>query len=72
MYKWRVVVYLSCHDRVLDCIYHGDDTNSDSVAKAVFQGKADTDFVGLRGWTDNSNIFIRVRDIAAFDISPLK
>ena len=69
-YYWAVKFYMKNGD-VFQGMYVGPETSSGDVANKVLSGN-DSTFSGLFGKDENHNLFVRVGEIQAIDISLIK
>lgn len=67
MYNWKITFYMK-NGQTIKGIYHGEERNSDSVARKLLVG-TDNTFCGCRGENDDSNLLVKIGEIAAADIS---
>ena len=68
MYKWNIDIVLKGSGVILPCIYDGPENNSYDVILKLFQGKQDSEWIGLGGNNGNSQTFMKVGEIASVDI----
>ena len=71
-YSWTVIFYMKNGD-VIHGLYIGSEKSSSDVANNLLKGKGnDNTFNGLFGKDENHNLLVRVGEIQAIDISPIK
>lgn len=71
-YSWTVIFYMKNGD-VIHGLYIGSEKSSNDVANNLLKGKGnDNTFNGLFGKDKNHNLFVRVGEVQAIDISPIK
>ena len=69
-YFWTIKFYMKNGD-VIQGLYVGSEESSGDVANKILNGNDNT-FNGLFGEDENHNLFVRVGEIQAIDISPIK
>ena len=69
-YFWTVVFYMKNGD-VIQGLYIGSENSSSDIANKLLKGNDNT-FNGLCGKDENHNLLVRVGEIQAIDISPIK
>lgn len=72
MYKWNIDIILKNSGVILPCVYAGPEVCSSDVAVKLFTNKTANEVIGLSGNNENSNIFVLIGEVAAYDIYPRK
>lgn len=67
MFKWRVMFYMKNGD-TFEGYYQGSESESGKVAKKLITGDQNS-FTGLYGENDKHNLFVKLGEIQACDIS---
>lgn len=68
MFKWRIKFYMKNGD-VFEGFYEGVENTSGDVAKKVCNGDPNN-FTGVFGENYRHNLFVKLGEIQAYDISP--
>ena len=72
MYKWNIDILLKGSDSFKRYVYIGPERKSTDVAMKVFNDKSDNYFVDLYGDDEKSAAYIRMDEIAIFEICERK
>lgn len=68
MYKWRIKFFMKNGD-IFEGFYQGSENASNEVAKKVCSGRLEN-FTGIFGENEKHNLFVKLGEIQAYDISP--
>lgn len=68
MYKWNIDILLKGSNTYKRCVYIGPEKEGTDVATKVFNDKSDNYYVDLYGDDEKTITYIRMGEIAAFDI----
>ena len=68
MYKWKIDIFLKGSNVIKHCVYIGPEKNSADVAMKLFNDRKDSYYVDLYGDNEKSLTYVRIGEIAAFDI----
>lgn len=67
MYTWKITFHMK-NGGIFEGYYRGPENNSADVAQKVCTGRPD-DFTGLFGENDSHNLYVKLGEIQAYDIS---
>ena len=72
MYKWNIDIFLKGSNVVKRCMYIGPEKHGTDVAMKVFNDKSDHYYVDLYADDEKTLTYVRISEIAAFDIRERK